>query len=69
MPNGLMPGGVPAVNRATALQSHRHVFASAADFAWEDETGSIIGSREYLTLGAPGPDPAVEHYPIPPRPR
>ncbi len=62
------PRGVPAVNRATALHSHRHVFACDADFAWEDETGAIIGSEEFLALGPPGPDPAAEHYPIPPRP-
>lgn len=64
----ITPRSVRAINRATAMHSHRHVFGPKSNFAWEDESGTILGSEEYLELGAPGPDPAAEHYPIPPRP-
>ncbi len=59
------PRGVPAVNRLTALKSHRHVYSSKPEFEWEDDDGGIIGSARYLELGEPSPDVVVETYPIP----
>lgn len=56
----VVPRGVASVNGATLLHSHRHVFAEGPDFAWENDIGHICGSRDYLLLGPPGPNPAAE---------
>lgn len=60
------PRGVAAVNRITALKSHRQVYSPEPDFEWEDDDGSVIGSARYLELGEPGPDVADEAHQIPP---